>query len=219
MPGYKQCHTVVPYYLQNTSGNVQSQRLGQLQEPDPYSDTDGAGDREDDVGDDEGLDGEAALSDAEAEAEGHDCLVQHDGHEDGDEAARVVLEADGETVEDGVEGEGEEEHDGAEAGVLEDAVGDVVVAVVAVVGVVDLATDPHHHGSGLVAVVVVAVVVAVVGVAVVVVVVIPAVGAAEQGLGLALGSPLLLVVQHGLLHRQDQEETQHHDQLGQGEGD
>ena len=206
-------------YLQDPSRNVKSQGLGQLQQPDPYTDPDWAGDGEDDVGDDEGLDGEAALGDAEAEAEGHDGLVQHDGHEDGDEAARVALEADGETVEDGVEGEGEEEHDGAEAGVLENAVGDVVVAVVAVVGVVDLATDPHHHSAGLVAVVVVPVVMAVVGVAVVVVVVVPAVGAAEQGLVLALGGPLLLVVEHCLLNCQDQEETQDHDQLGQGEGD
>ena len=168
-----------------------------------YSHSYGTREAEADIAPDERLLGEVALGDAEAEAEGHDGLVQHDGHEDGDEAARVALEADGETVEDGVEGEGEEEHDGAEAGVLENAVGDVVVAVVAVVGVVDLATDPHHHSAGLVAVVVVPVVMAVVGVAVVVVVVVPAVGAAEQGLVLALGGPLLLVVQHCLLNCHD----------------
>ena len=68
----------------------------------------------DQVGDEVGLEGEVALSEADAQAEGDDGLVENDGDGDAQHLVALLLEPDGHALEDSVEGEGEEKHQRSE---------------------------------------------------------------------------------------------------------
>ena len=171
---------------------------------DPDGDAQGAGQGEHQVGGDEAPLAEAGLRHVQAEAEGHQRLVHHHGHEDGEQLVPVALHADGDTLEHGVEGECDHEHEAAQGGVLEHGVVHMGVAVVVMV-VVRLAR--------LVLVVVMVVVVVAVG---------GVVGGGvprQQGRSLlrpGLRGPGLLHRQRRLLDQQDQQEAETHDELGQG---
>ena len=130
--------------------------------------------------------------------------MHHHGHEDGEQLVPVALHADGDTLEDGVEGECDHEHEAAEGGVLEHGLVHVGVAVVMMMMVV-------VRLARLVLVVMV-VVVAVGGV----------VGGGvprQQGRPLlrpGLRGPGLLHRQRRLLYQQDHQEAETHDELRQG---
>ena len=69
-----------------------------------YSHSYGTREAEADVAPDERLLGEVALGDVEAEAKGHDGLVDDDGQEHRDHVARVVLQPDRQALEEAVNG-------------------------------------------------------------------------------------------------------------------
>ena len=81
--------------MKDSVADVVRKTGGQVRHPDTDAHTDGAGDGEHDVGEDEALEAEVGLGDVETQTEGHDCFVDNDSYEDGDELGRVVLQSNG----------------------------------------------------------------------------------------------------------------------------
>ena len=106
----------------------------------PQSNTDRTGEAEDDVGDDEGPEAEGGLGNVESQGEGHDSLVDDDSNEDTKKFPGVLLQTNGQPLEDRVEREGEEQHDAPEGGLLEDRVREVGVAVASLTSLTSLAS-------------------------------------------------------------------------------
>ena len=79
--------------MKNAIADAVRKTGGQVGHPDTNADTDGTGDGEHDVGEDEALEAEVGLGDVETKTEGHDCFVDNDSYEDRDELGGVILQS------------------------------------------------------------------------------------------------------------------------------
>ena len=86
--------------LQNTIADITHQTLGKIRHEDTNPNTQGTGKTEDDVRDYEALEVEVGLGNVETQTEGNDCLMDHDGDDDGEELSCVVLETDSDSLKD-----------------------------------------------------------------------------------------------------------------------
>ena len=85
--------------LQNTIADITHQTLGKIRHEDTNPNTQRTGKTEDDVRDYEALEVQVGLGNVQTQTEGNDCLMDHDGDDDGQELSCVVLEADGDSLE------------------------------------------------------------------------------------------------------------------------
>jgi len=132
----EECSSCQP--LQDTVTNITGEAVWQVGDGDTDEDTDGAGQREQDVGPNKGFAGQVRCGNIQSQTEGHNCLVHDNPEEEGDQGGVGVLQSKGQTLKDRVEWEGEEQDNAAQGAVLEDAVVYVTVVSMSVERVMHL---------------------------------------------------------------------------------